>query len=88
MHKIVCLHLEKEKINQVILDECSQHSPLVEPRGEQGVLLDLSTFKRAGEIVKGAPLPTFTRCLRKIGRVSPFSRYAPGRGGNQRCSSD
>ncbi|NLX01865.1 MAG: hypothetical protein GXY40_04955 [Syntrophomonadaceae bacterium] len=52
MRKIVYLHLEKEKISQVILDECSQHSPLVEPQGEQGVLLDLSTFKRAGEIVK------------------------------------
>lgn len=52
MRKIVYLHLEKEKISQVILDECSRHSPLVEPQGEQGVLLDLSTFKRAGEIVK------------------------------------
>jgi nucleotidyltransferase/DNA polymerase involved in DNA repair len=52
MRKIVYLHLQKEKISQVILDECSRHSPLVEPRGEQGVLLDLSTFKRAGEIVK------------------------------------
>lgn len=52
MRKIVYLHLEKEKISRVILDECSQHSPLVEPQGEQGVLLDLSTFKRAGEIVK------------------------------------
>ncbi|MDD4561978.1 MAG: hypothetical protein PHW39_02740 [Syntrophomonadaceae bacterium] len=52
MRKIVYLHLQKEKISQVILDECSRHSPLVEPRGEQGVLLDLSAFKRAGEIVK------------------------------------
>jgi nucleotidyltransferase/DNA polymerase involved in DNA repair len=52
MRKIIYLHLEKEKINQLILDECSRYSPLVEPRGEQEVLLDLSTFKRAGEIVK------------------------------------
>lgn len=52
MRKIVYLHLEKEEISQVILEECSRHSTLVEPRGEQGVLLDLSTFKRVGEIVK------------------------------------
>ena len=52
MRKIVYLHLEKGKISQVILEECSRYSTLVEPRGEQGVLLDLSTFKRAGEIVK------------------------------------
>lgn len=60
MRKIVYLHLEKEKISQVILDECSRHSLLVEPRGEQGVLLDLSTFKRAGEIVK--ELVAFIHC--------------------------
>ena len=52
MRKIVYLHLEKEKISHVILEECSRHSTLVEPRGEQGVLLDLSAFKRVGEIVK------------------------------------
>lgn len=52
MRKILCVHLEKEKINQAILEECSRHSQLVEPRGEKEVLLDLSIFKQVGEIVK------------------------------------
>lgn len=51
MRKIICLYIEKKKINQAILEECSRHSGLVEPQGEK-VLLDLSIFRQAGEIVR------------------------------------
>jgi hypothetical protein len=52
MRKIICLHLEEQNLNEIILEECSRHSLLVEPRDDREVLLDVSTFKRVGEIIK------------------------------------
>jgi hypothetical protein len=51
MRKIICLYMEEKKINKAILEECSRHSRLVEPQDGK-VLLDLSIFRQAGEIVR------------------------------------
>lgn len=49
MRKILCLIMTQ--LNNAVLDECAQHSFLVEPLDEQEVLLDLSIFNKISSIV-------------------------------------
>jgi hypothetical protein len=62
MRKIVCLHIEGG-LRPEILEECSRHSFLVEPRGEE-ILIDLSSFQQVGEII-GNMADTVTSCGQK-----------------------
>lgn len=53
MRKIVCLRIATKQLDELILEECCQHSYLVEPVNEHEVLVDLSTFKQIGAILAG-----------------------------------
>ena len=53
MRKIVYIRLESEAIDKALLDACSGHSSLLEPIDAQELLLDLSPFKRIGDILSG-----------------------------------
>lgn len=49
MRKILCLLMPK--LNTALMDECAQHSFLVEPLNDQELLLDLSSFNKISSIV-------------------------------------
>ena len=51
MRKIVYIFLATESIDTPLLEACSLHSSLVEPIGEQDLLLDLSSFNRIGDVL-------------------------------------
>ena len=52
MRKIIYIRLTAESIDKSLLDACSRHSSLLEPIGEQELLLDLSPFNRIGDILR------------------------------------
>ena len=51
MRKVVYIFLATGSIDSSLLEACSLHSSLVEPLGEQELLLDLSSFNRIGEVI-------------------------------------
>ncbi|MEQ8199908.1 MAG: hypothetical protein ABRQ24_00640 [Syntrophomonadaceae bacterium] len=51
MGKIVYIFLNSGSFDDELLQACSQHSYLLEPVGSQELLLDLSSFKRIGDIL-------------------------------------
>ncbi|MCX5779779.1 MAG: hypothetical protein NTV45_02950 [Firmicutes bacterium] len=53
MRKIVYILLATDPIDKALLDACSDHSSLLEPLSERELLLDLSPFKRIGDILDG-----------------------------------
>lgn len=51
MRKIVYVFLATGSFDDELLQECSQHSSLLEPLTSQELLLDLSSFKRIGDLL-------------------------------------
>lgn len=51
MRKIMCLLMVRKSVSLEILEECSRHSFLVEPRSQE-VLVDLSSFQKIGGIIE------------------------------------
>lgn len=50
MRKIICLNMVRKNMSLEILEECSHHSFLVEPRSQE-VLVDLSFFNKISHII-------------------------------------
>jgi len=52
MRKIIYMRLNTGSIEEELLEACSDHSSILEPIGEQELLLDLSLFKRISDILR------------------------------------